>query len=107
MEKSFDEALDEMWKLLDEKGAGAPPDEVDTSNPDDDSEAENDEDVADNDVNDDGTNEDIGDDLVDNEAQLREIAKLFDEYQEAMSNQNWEEVGRIMEEIEEKLDAYQ
>src|SRR5699024_4713664 len=114
MERTFDEALDEMLKLLDEKGAGAPPDEVDTGEPDDDSGSENNEDVADDDLNDDNEdvvdddlNDDTGDDVIDNEQQLREIAKLFDEYQEAMSNQNWEEVGKIMEEIEQKLESYQ
>src|SRR5699024_3706276 len=43
MARTFDDALDEMLDLLDEKGVGKPPDEVDTSDPDEDTGAENDE----------------------------------------------------------------
>src|SRR5699024_10062477 len=38
------------------------------------------------------------------EEQLQEIGTLFDDYQEATSEGNYEEAGSIMEEIEEKLD---
>ncbi|SFG25105.1 hypothetical protein SAMN05216353_13028 [Halobacillus alkaliphilus] len=42
-------------------------------------------------------------DLIESEQKLQEISTLFDEYQNALSNGNWEEAGSIMSEIESML----
>ncbi|HLR02225.1 MAG TPA: UPF0182 family protein [Virgibacillus sp.] len=122
MEPTFEEALDEMLDLLEEKGAGDPPDDAelgdddtdsnDDGNVSDDEGLEEDENEEQDDTNEDqnDTNDEIDDvpddDLIDSEEQLRDFAELFDDYQDAISNGNWEKAGKLMEEIEEKLDAY-
>jgi len=37
------------------------------------------------------------------EEQLRAIGDMFDEYQEALSDGDWEKAGAIMSEIEEQV----
>lgn len=42
-------------------------------------------------------------DLVESEQKLQELSTLFEEYQNALSNGNWEQAGTIMSEIESML----
>lgn len=88
MEPTFDEALDKMMVLMGlEDGDGV---EVD------------DEEITEEDQQEDLTPED----LLETEEILREFAELFDAYQEALADGEWEEAGKIMTEIEEKLSGY-
>ncbi|MGP4107722.1 UPF0182 family membrane protein [Virgibacillus sp. L01] len=93
MEANFDDALDEMLKLI---------------NPEQQSDQEAEEDE--------GTQEEGGgtgeadenaeepsQDINDAEEKLRQFGELFNAYQKAMSEGNWEEAGRIMTEIENQL----
>ncbi|MCM3740207.1 UPF0182 family protein [Oceanobacillus luteolus] len=82
MESNFDRALDALFDLIDR---GAPP------TPIGDGEVEEGEE----------TTPSIpleGADVI-----LQQFSTLFDDYQEALSNGDWEEAGRIMAEIEEIL----
>src|SRR5690625_1178352 len=88
MEPTFDEALDKMMVLMGlEDGDGV---EVD------------DEEITEEDQQEDL----IPEDLLETEEILREFAELFDAYQEALADGEWEEAGKIMTEIEEKLSGY-
>ena len=88
MEPTFDEALDKMMVLMGlEDGDGV---EVD------------DEEITEEDQQEDL----IPEDLLETEEILREFAELFDAYQEALADGEWEEAGKIMIEIEEKLSGY-
>lgn len=97
MEPTFDEALDEMLKLVETEGA-----DLDAGE-----EGETDTDEA---VDEDPENdlEEVDPDeptvpLEDANETLEEIARLFEAYQEAMADGDWEEAGKIMTEIEEML----
>ncbi len=79
MEPTFQEALDRMLVLIDPEAA-----------PDEGEEEESPED---------GNVEDI----LESEEILRDLSTLFEDYQSALSNGNWEEAGAIMEEIEQRL----
>ncbi|MFP3490721.1 hypothetical protein R0K20_24300, partial [Staphylococcus sp. SIMBA_130] len=41
---------------------------------------------------------------VDSDQLLQEFSELFSNYQDALSNGNWEEAGEIMAEIESRLE---
>lgn len=86
MEPTFDEALDEMLKLI---GSGS----------------KDKGDKTDEDKNKD--NEELPGDLVETEEALREFSELFSDYQEALAAGKWEEAGKLMAEIEEKLMEYE
>src|SRR5690625_1802171 len=102
MEPTFEEALDELLELI-ASGATSNIDEI-PEDVDGDLEGEPDEDQ--NETPDVDPDIEIpGDVIEDAEEQLREIAKLFDDYQDAMSERKWEEAANIMVEIEEKSDA--
>lgn len=98
MEPTFDEALDEILKLIEREGVDL--DAGDAGLVEDDPLEE-----------DDGLEEEPGEQgeaetpvfSGDSAELLAEIAELFDAYQEAMSRGEWEKAGRIMGEIEEKL----
>lgn len=81
MEPTFDQALERMLGLID------PEAEV----PAEDEGVETEED------------EENVEEIIGAEETLQEISGLFDSYQEAMSQGNWEEAGAIMEEIEAQL----
>jgi len=98
MEPTFDEALDEILALIEREGV--------------DLDAGESGEVVDDPVGDgDAGEEDAGDVgeseppvfSGDSEELLREIADLFDQYQRAMADGKWEKAGRIMTEIEERL----
>ncbi|WP_077625133.1 UPF0182 family protein [Sediminibacillus massiliensis] len=80
MEPTFDQALERMLSLIDP--------EVDP------------EDIE-GDGSTDGT--DQIQEILGAEEVLEELSTLFDSYQEALSNGNWEEAGAIMSEIENRL----
>src|SRR5690625_3354587 len=88
MEPTFDEALDKMMALM-----GL--------------EDEPDKEIDDEEIPEDEQQEDLTpEDLEGAEETLREFAELFDAYQEALTDGKWEEAGKIMTEIEEKLSRY-
>ncbi|TFB25062.1 UPF0182 family protein [Filobacillus milosensis] len=77
MEPTFDKALDRILTMAEEDTPGNVPDTNETDK-----------------------NEDP---ILNAEATLREVSDLFDQYQNALSNGNWEQAGQIMTEIENKL----
>ncbi|MGP4073654.1 UPF0182 family membrane protein [Piscibacillus sp. B03] len=97
MEPTFDEALDELMDMV-ERGAPGNAPEV---NPD--GEVETDPD-AETDQSDEGTE---GQPMLDAEQTLRDVSRLFDQYQNALSNGQWERAGEIMSQIEEQLNQNQ
>src|SRR5699024_9070075 len=102
MEPTFEEALDEMLDLLEEKGAGDPPDDAelgdddtdsnDDGNVSDDEGLEEDENEEQDDTNKDKNNKNdelngVSDhDLIDSEEPTRDFAELFADYQDTISN---------------------
>lgn len=82
MDSNFDRALDALFDLID-------PDSAAESDP------------GDSDVEEGDTTPSIP--LEGAEAILEQFSTLFDDYQEALANGDWEEAGRIMAEIEEIL----
>ncbi|MGY0693924.1 UPF0182 family membrane protein [Virgibacillus sp. FSP13] len=87
MEPSFDKALDKMLNLIDpehqsgsEEGDGGDEDEK----PDEPSQP-----------------------ITDADETLQQLAELFDAYQQALSEGNWEEAGKIMTNIENQLEESQ
>lgn len=81
MESTFERAMDAMYKLIDPESA-APSDDA----------ASEEEETTDPSVP-----------LAGAEEILQNFSNLFDEYQEALSNGDWEEAGKIMSEIEDIL----
>lgn len=104
MEPTFEEALDELLELIASGATG----NIDEIPEDGDGDLEGEPDKDQNETPDVDPDIEIpGDVIEDAEKQLREIAKLFDDYQDAMSERKWEEAANVMVEIEEKLDAIQ
>lgn len=97
MEPTFDEALDQLMEMV-ERGLPGNAPEV---NPD--GEVETDPD-AETDQGDEGTE---GQPMLDAEQTLRDVSRLFDQYQNALSNGQWERAGEIMSQIEEQLNQNQ
>src|SRR5699024_7723291 len=98
MKPTFDEALDEILRLIEKEGVdldAGEGEDGDSSDPGDDSGE------SDNDPGNDGEEAPVF--SGDSEELLRDISDLFNQYQRAMSAGEWEEAGRIMTEIEEKL----
>lgn len=95
MESTFDKALNEIYKLID-------PD-TETPSSDSDEGVDNETEVEE------GVEETPGQTVPLEEAgeMLQQISTLFDDYQEALTNGDWEEAGRIMTEIEENLEMMQ
>ncbi|SHF93171.1 UPF0182 family membrane protein [Ornithinibacillus halophilus] len=92
MESTFDKALDVMLDILD------PNVDVETPGMDD---LEEDIDTGDSDESDEG--DDPTGPILNAEESLREIADLFDDYQNALSSGDWAKAGEIMAEIESRL----
>ncbi|SEA99489.1 hypothetical protein SAMN05421743_11266 [Thalassobacillus cyri] len=79
MEPTFDKALEKMLVLVDpEVEEGEEEDEA-------------------------GQDGENAEELLQSEEILKEVSDLFNQYQQALSNGNWEEAGTIMEEIEARL----
>jgi len=93
MEPTFDEALDKMLQLID-------PDNKDKKDKDE----EKDEDQEEAEVDE---PEDLEDPMIESEEALRDLADLFDDYQQAMSDREWEKAAKIMTEIEQEMEAYE
>lgn len=96
MESTFDKALNEIHKLID-------PD-TETPSSDSDEGVDNETDVEE------GVEEETPEQTIPLEEageMLQQISTLFDDYQEALTNGDWEEAGRIMAEIEENLEMMQ
>ncbi|WP_027964238.1 UPF0182 family protein [Halalkalibacillus halophilus] len=118
MEATFDEALDEILSLI-EMGAPANMPDVEEDievgdEPGMDEDVEEDlgegtEEDGEADPSDEPADDPSGDEpgmpSEDAENRLQEIAELFDTYQEAMTQGEYERAGRIMEEIEDRLDS--
>ncbi|WP_417891976.1 UPF0182 family protein [Virgibacillus kekensis] len=81
MEQNFDKALDEMLNIIDPDREGNQQQENGDAEQPDDSEQQ----------------------ITGAEEQLRQVAELFDAYQQALSAGNWEKAGEIMTQIEGKL----
>ncbi|MCG1028962.1 UPF0182 family protein [Virgibacillus halodenitrificans] len=80
MEETFDASLDKMLALINpESEQGS----EDTTDPDD--------------------TEDQSSPITDADEKLREFSELFENYQTELSEGNWEEAGKIMKEIESRL----
>nr|WP_090872000.1 UPF0182 family protein [Oceanobacillus limi] len=86
MEATFDEALNKILDMID------PNVELDEQQQPDPDELEETDD-----------SEDPIESIIGAEESLREISDLFDAYQNALSNGNWQEAAEIMTDIEEKL----
>ncbi|GGB52448.1 membrane protein [Lentibacillus populi] len=85
MEKDFKTALDSMLDLIDPKRQ---------------------KDGKQDDKSDANKQEEPAQPLTKADEQLQEFADLFDAYQKALSDGNWEEAGKLMTEMESKLKEY-
>ncbi|MBT2217023.1 UPF0182 family protein [Virgibacillus dakarensis] len=85
MEKDFKTALDSMLDLIDPKRQ---------------------KDGKQDDKSDANKQEEPAQPLTETDEQLQEFADLFDAYQKALSDGNWEEAGKLMTEMESKLKEY-
>lgn len=94
MEETFDKALEKILSSVDPEFEDEEEDKADKDEESEEEESSNDE--AEGEVDEEP--------IESAEEQLQEIGTLFDDYQEATSEGNYEEAGSIMEEIEEKLD---
>ncbi|SEQ38026.1 UPF0182 family membrane protein [Piscibacillus halophilus] len=92
MKPTFKEALDEIVAMVEEGAPGNAP-ELEPD-PDTDTDPENTEEE--------GT-ETEDQPILDAEQTLRDVSQLFDQYQDALSNGQWERAGEIMKEIEDRL----
>ncbi|SDR01461.1 UPF0182 family membrane protein [Virgibacillus salinus] len=93
MERTFDEALDEMLnKINPERQNEDQAEEDDAAEEEDDGTEEADENA-----------DEPSQEINEAEEKLRQYGDLFNAYQKAMSEGNWEEAGRIMTEIENQL----
>ncbi|NIK11050.1 UPF0182 family protein [Alkalibacillus almallahensis] len=94
MEPTFDDALEE---LVDRIERGAPTNmPEDAENPDGEGTGTGETDQEDNEQQTPPISEDA-------QERLNNVSELFDEYQNALSNGNWEEAGQIMNDIENLL----
>ncbi|OZU90570.1 membrane protein [Virgibacillus indicus] len=84
MEETFDKALDSMLQLIDPENVADEPEQEEKTEEGTDQEEE-------------------PEPLMGAEEMLREISEMFDAYQEEASQGNWQEAGKIMEEIESRL----
>ena len=80
MEQNFEKALDSMLQLVDPDSAADDAEQVEETNPDEEEQP-----------------------LQGAEEMLRELSEMFDAYQEEAAQGNWQEAGKIMEEIESRL----
>src|SRR5699024_6061979 len=88
MEPTFDEALDKMMAMVDPEDGKEPPEEE----PEADEEAPEDEESE--------------EPIIEGEEMIREFANLFDQYQQALSEGDWEKAAEIMTSIEDQLEGY-
>lgn len=89
MEPTFDQALDKMLDLIDPESEQEEPD---------------DDEAKDDRLDEDG--DEPSEPILDSEEVLREFADLFDAYQQALAEGNWEEAAEIMTDIEKQLETY-
>lgn len=97
MESTFEKALDEILNLIDKKGAPS----MDPDEATDENEIPADEEDQDPDTEEQPETEQPP--ILDAEDELKEIGKLFDEYQKALSDGDWKKAGELMEELDGKL----
>ena len=97
MESTFEKALDEILNLIDKKGAPS----MDPDEATDENEIPADEEDQDPDTEEQPETEQLP--ILDAEDELKEIGKLFDEYQRALSDGDWKKAGELMEELDGKL----
>ncbi|RPF55336.1 UPF0182 family protein [Aquisalibacillus elongatus] len=91
MEPTFEEALDEIVRMVEEGAPGNAPEIDPDADPDTDpGNVEEGEDTQDQPI-------------LDAEQTLRDVSQLFDDYQNALTNGEWERAGEIMSDIEEML----
>jgi hypothetical protein len=100
MESDFDTALDSLFEMIE---SGVEPEPM----PDPDAEVE--DPLADPEPGEEGSDEEVETPspavpLEGAEEILGELSNLFDDYQEAMADGDWEEAGRIMAEIDNMLE---
>ncbi|WP_337194037.1 UPF0182 family protein [Pontibacillus yanchengensis] len=87
MEPTFDRALDELLSRIDPEGEGEQPEEDGDG--------------------DQGEAPDTGQETLESNQVLQQVADLFDQYQQQTSEGNYQEAGRIMEEIKSLLEDAQ
>ncbi|WP_010529181.1 UPF0182 family protein [Lentibacillus jeotgali] len=90
MEANFDKALQEILNIVDS-----------------DSQGDGQQEDGEGQENEQGEQQDPSDPIMEAEQQLQEFSDLFDSYQQALSEGNWQEAADIMSELESKLDEIQ
>lgn len=95
MEETFDKALEKIMAQIDPENAGK-------DNAKDEGKDQEDQN-QDQENQDENGAEEPGEPILEADEMLGEISKLFDDYRDAVSDGKWEQAGKIMEDIEAKL----